>query len=84
MDQHAGIVMEIVGVAADMRATVDHQHTLAEAGGQPFGQHAAGKSCADDEVIETTPCIAARATGGERRGGRRGHCVQESVSFIRS
>lgn len=84
MDQHAGVVMKIVGVAADMRAAVDHQRSLAETGGQPFGQHAAGKPGADDEVIEAAPRVVARATGGQRRGGRRGHCLQDSVSFIRS
>ena len=55
VNQHAGFVVVIVGVAGDMRAPVDHQHALVQAPGQPLGEHAAGETGADDQVIEATP-----------------------------
>ena len=57
VDQHAGFVVMIVCIAADVRAPVDHQHTLVKPGRQPFGQHAAGETGADDQVVEAAPTI---------------------------
>ena len=84
MDQHARIVVKVVGVAADVRTAVDHQHALAQAGGQAFGQHAAGKAGADNQVIETTPAAAAAALGGQRCAAGSLQGVHVIFSFIKS
>jgi hypothetical protein len=53
MNQHARVVVPVVGVAADVRPLVHQQHALAQDGSQPLGQHAAGEPGADDEVVES-------------------------------
>ncbi len=59
VDQHAGFVVMIVGIAADVRPAIDHQHALVQPGRQPLGQHAAGETGPDDQVIETAaPSVA--------------------------
>ena len=50
--EDAGLVVVIVGVAADVRAAVADQHLLARVGGQPLGDRRAGEAGADDQVIE--------------------------------
>ena len=54
--QNAGIVVPVVGVARDMGTPVDQQDLVAQLAGEPFCEHAAGETCADDEPIkqETT------------------------------
>ena len=52
VDQHAVLVVAVVGVAADVRPLVDEQDTLAEAGREPLRQHAAGEAGADDQIIK--------------------------------
>ena len=51
----AGLRLERgVGVAADVVAAVEHQHPLAELGGDPFGHGEAEKSGADDDEIRAS------------------------------
>ena len=45
-------VLFIEGVAADMRAPVDQQNTLAKTSRQPFRKDRPGKARADDEIVE--------------------------------
>ena len=52
VDQQAGGVEPVIGVAADMAAAVDQQHALVALAGQPLGQHAAGEAGADDEPVK--------------------------------
>ena len=51
MNQDAMLVVEVIGVAGDVRALVDDEHTLAQTVGEPFREHGAGEARADDEVI---------------------------------
>ena len=44
MDQHAGIVQAVIGVAAHMAPPLQHQHPPAAAFGQLPGGHRAGKA----------------------------------------
>ena len=55
VDEDAGVVVAVVGVAADVRALVDDQHAQAQLAGEPLRQHAAGEAGADDEVVEGRP-----------------------------
>jgi hypothetical protein len=55
VDEDALVVVAVVGVAADVRPFLDHQHALPEPARQPLGQHAAGEAGADDQVIEPAP-----------------------------
>src|SRR5690606_23129130 len=64
VDQHPGFVEVVVGVAADVRAPVDHQHALVEAGGQALGEHAAGEAGADDQVVVALAGAAGGGTAG--------------------
>ena len=52
VDEDAGVVVVVVGVAADVRALVADQHLLAGVGGEPLGEVAAGEAGADDQIIE--------------------------------
>ena len=53
VDQNAGRVVVVEGVAGDVVALVDDQDAFAHAVGQALGQHSPGEARADDEVIET-------------------------------
>jgi hypothetical protein len=52
MYQHAGVVVAVVGIAADMRSFVDEQKHAAPFACQALGPHAAGKNGTDDEVVK--------------------------------
>ena len=51
VNENAGGVGMIVGVAADVIAPVADQHLLSEPGGETFGEHTPGKARPDDEVV---------------------------------
>ena len=51
VDQHTDAVVEIVGVAGDVRPAVDHQAAFVQLAGQPLGQHRPREPRADDEVV---------------------------------
>src|SRR4051794_29755362 len=51
VDQHAGHIMPVVGVAADMRAPIDEQHLVLALTCQPLGDDTAGEPGADHEPI---------------------------------
>src|SRR5262249_1032687 len=53
VQQHAGFVVMIVSVAADVIAPVDDKAGLAKLIGNPFRQHGPGKPSADDEKIKS-------------------------------
>ena len=53
VDEYTGVVVAVVGIAADVRPAVDHQHLAAELAGKALGQHGAGETGADDEVVES-------------------------------
>ena len=64
VDQDAGLVVVVVGVAADVRALVADQDVLAGMRGQPLGDRRAGKAGADDQVVEhVMSLMAGRQTG---------------------
>ena len=51
VDQQAGLVVAVIGVAADMGAAVDDEHALVALARETLGKHAAGKAGADDQPI---------------------------------
>ena len=57
VNQQAGIVVAVVGVAADVRPAVDDEDALVALARETFRKHAAGKAGADDQPIVhgTTP-----------------------------
>ena len=56
VNENAGVIQLVIGVAADMRPAVYHKHFLIALTGNPFGKHAAGKSSPHDEpVIHVRP-----------------------------
>ena len=55
VDQDAGPVINIIGIAADMRPTVDQKHLFVTLARKPFGDDAAGKSSADHKPIKHEP-----------------------------
>jgi hypothetical protein len=55
MDEDAGVVVAVVGVAADVRPLVADEDALAADVGEPLGQDAAGEAGADDEGVEAGP-----------------------------
>ena len=63
MDQHAGFIVMVVGVATDVRPAVDHQHALVQPGRQALGQYAAGEPGADDQVVEAAPTACRMIAG---------------------
>ncbi len=87
VDQHAGLVVVVVGIAGDMRAPVDHQHALVQPRGKALGKHAAGKAGADDEVVEAASArlwLVARACAETFRVAvLRAHIAHCIFSFIR-
>src|SRR5207237_6864171 len=52
MDEDAGRVVLVVGVAADVRTTIDDEDALVEDGRDAFGDDAAGEPRADDDPVE--------------------------------
>ena len=52
MHLHAGFVVMIVSVAADVIAPLDDETGLAELGGDVLRQYCAGKTRADDQKIK--------------------------------
>ena len=51
MNEHAGLVKAVVGVAAHMVPPLQHQHALAAALSQLPGGHGAGHARTDDQTI---------------------------------
>src|SRR5690606_15598529 len=51
--QQPGLVAEVVRVAGDMVAPLQHQDALVELSGDTFGQHGAAEAGADDDPVET-------------------------------
>ena len=51
MNQDARVVVAVVCVAADMRASLDDQYTLIERAREAFGQYATGKARSDDQIV---------------------------------
>ncbi len=68
VDQDAGGILDVECVAADVRATVDQQHTLVRARRQALGDDRAGEARPDDQVVERPP-----PAGGPDRGSARLH-----------
>ena len=62
MDQDASTVEALAGIAAYVRALIDHQHALAGLCREPLGQHTAAKSGADDQLVKAA--IDASKGGG--------------------
>src|SRR5512146_3213866 len=52
VNQDAGVIKAIVGIARDVRAAIDQQHMFARAAREAFGEHAPGVTGADDEIIK--------------------------------
>ena len=52
VDEHAVLVVVVVGVAADVRPLVDEQDGLVQLRGQPLRQDAAGETGANDQIVE--------------------------------
>ena len=52
VDEDAGVVQAVVGIAADMVPAFQHQHPLAAPFGQLPGGYRAGKARADDQAVE--------------------------------
>ena len=61
MDQNSGVVIAIIGVAADMVAAVYDQDAFVPLRCNAFRQHAAGEAGADNQPIEhfKLPCAEA-------------------------
>ena len=51
VDQHAGRVMLVIRVAADVRAAVDDEDALAAVCRKTLGEDGAGEPCADDQRV---------------------------------
>ena len=70
MDEHAVLVVVVVGVAGNVVAPVDHQHPLVALRGEPLGDHRPGVAGADDEHVEGLsvgrPHVSGQASGGLR------------------
>ena len=52
VDEHAGVVVVVVSVAGDVVAAVHDEDLFVAHTGETLGEHAAGESRADDEVIK--------------------------------
>src|SRR5690348_9186783 len=52
VDQEAGFIVSVIGIAADMRPTVDQKHLFVTLAREPFGNDAAGEPGADHEPIK--------------------------------
>ncbi len=52
VNQHAGIVVMVVGIAADVHALVDDEDLAAGVSGEPFRHDRPGKAGSDNEVVE--------------------------------
>ena len=61
VEQHAGPVVEVVRVAADVVAPVHDEAAAVLLAGQPFGQHRARESRADDQEVKHGKGQAAHA-----------------------
>ena len=62
VDLDAGLGFRLgVGVPAEVRAALKHEHTLAELGCRPLGDRQTEKAGADDEEVKTS--------GGHQRQG---------------
>ncbi len=69
VDENAGPVMAVVGIAADVLALVADQHFQAGHGGQAPRHHSPGETCAgDDDIIR--PAAAPQARRRKAIGGR--------------
>jgi hypothetical protein len=55
VNENAGLVVSIVGIAADMRPAIDHQDLFVTLARQPFGNNAPGETGTDDEPIKHEP-----------------------------
>ena len=51
MDEDAGAIEVVKGIAADVVALVDKQNPFSHRARKPFREHAAGKACPNDEVV---------------------------------
>ena len=74
MDENAGVVIEIISIAADVRPADRSARRSRPSGCQPLRQHAAGKSRADDQVIKhwLPPSDADSADAGSSRRSQLG------------
>ncbi len=55
VDQDTGRVVHVVGIAPDVRPTVDQKHPPVGAGGKAFGDHRTGEAAAYHQIIEGPP-----------------------------
>lgn len=55
MNQNSRLIISVIGIAADMRPTVDYKHLFVTLARQPFGNDAPGETGADDEPIKHEP-----------------------------
>src|SRR4051812_7362915 len=62
MNEHAVLIMPIESVAADVRSLFDDEDSRVEFARQPLGQHAAGETGTDDQIVE------ARVRADDRSG----------------
>ena len=60
VDEDARLVEMVIGVAADMRPPIDHQHPLAGIRRQTLGHHRAGEARAHDEIVVARPLLRIR------------------------
>ena len=75
MDQDAGIVEAVIGVAADVTAPVDDQNGFAPLRGDPFCQHASGEARPDDEPVEHAAHAPTRRAAWTRGRATRDRCA---------
>src|SRR6187402_218947 len=59
MNQHAGSVVLVVGIAADVHALIDDEDLVAGVGREPFRHDRPGKAGSDNEVVEHSAPISA-------------------------
>ena len=52
VDEDAGGIVMIVGVATDVVALFDNEATFAELAGDTLSKHGAGKTCPNDQEIK--------------------------------
>ena len=55
VNQNAGLIVMIVGVAADMGTPIHQHHALTEVASHLSGNHGSGKTCANNNVIKHEP-----------------------------
>ena len=55
VNEDSGLVISVVGIAADMMPAIDHKHLFVTLARKPFGNNAPGETGADDEPIKHEP-----------------------------